>query len=401
MSDDHKPRGVEDNAVEALAGGIVDLQDPNDSLLSSNPEASTDAEETLDALDPHGKHVTIYDVAKLAGVSPSTVSRTFARPGRVNVRTASKVHAAAKQLGYRAHPIMRVQPDRYTRVIAVAVADIANPTYASVVRGVQFEAAKRGYTVLLVDTRESKLGERNEVTRALQIVDGVILTSSRLSDSDIYQLTKVKPLVVVNRIVPGVPSAISDMSQGMGAVVQKLHELGHRTLTYMTGPEASWMDGARWRILSMNCEKYGIRLVRTPPQNPTVAGGSKAFQAWLERPSSAIVAYNDLMAIGAMRTAQNLGFRVPEDITITGIDNIFAAELTTPGLSTVTTGNRLLGRSACRHLINSIHSRLPTSEVKMVVPVELVPRGSHGPVNPDLKERILSVTRAALAARAQ
>ena len=98
------------------------------------------------------KKVTIYDIAEAAGVAPSTVSRAFARPGRVHSDTAQLIHETANRLGYRAKPITRHEQGVATNVLAFVAADIANPVFAHIMKGFQMEAAVHGYTVLLIDT---------------------------------------------------------------------------------------------------------------------------------------------------------------------------------------------------------------------------------------------------------
>lgn len=106
------------------------------------------------------KRVTIYDVAKEAGVAPSTVSRAFARPGRVNAETGQRIHEAAAKLGYRVQPIARPEVGTATNVLAYVVADVTNPVYAHIMKGFQQEANAEGYTVLLIDSHEDPAAAR-------------------------------------------------------------------------------------------------------------------------------------------------------------------------------------------------------------------------------------------------
>ena len=181
--------------------------------------------------------ITIYDVARAAGVAPSTVSRAFSRPGRVSAETAERVRRVAQELGYRANPVARALSTSRTRMIALVVSDIANPFYSGIVRGAQDAAGKAGYTVLLVDTRESDVRERAAVERAMATVDGILLASSRMSDSAIRMMSKQKPVVVLNRAIVDVPCVVTDIPRGMrraaewreshidGAVHIPLHDL--------------------------------------------------------------------------------------------------------------------------------------------------------------------------------
>ena len=119
---------------------------------------------------PPARAVTIYDVAREAGVAPSTVSRAFSRPGRVHAATAERVREVAGRLGYRANPLARALSTARTHLLALVVSDVANPFYAEIVRGAQAAAARAGSTVLLVDAQESDRTERAAVERALAAV---------------------------------------------------------------------------------------------------------------------------------------------------------------------------------------------------------------------------------------
>ena len=142
---------------------------------------------------PTGKPPTIYDVARAAGVAPSTVSRAFARPGRVNAETAERVRRVAAELGYRANPIARALSTARTRMVAVLVSDLANPIYAELVRGAQTAAAAAGFVVLVEDTRESPTMEREAAERVLPAVEGILLASSRMPDAAIRMVAKRSP----------------------------------------------------------------------------------------------------------------------------------------------------------------------------------------------------------------
>ncbi len=205
---------------------------------------------------------TIYDVARVAGVAPSTVSRTFARPGRVNADTAARVRAVADELGYRANPIARALSTSKTRMLALMVSDVANPFYSELIRGAQIAASEEGYLVLLADAQESPTLEREALERLIPVVDGIVIGSSRMSDSGLRTIAKQIPLIVLNRELSDVPSVVTDNTAGIHAAVEHLHDLGHTSITYVAGPEASWADGARWRALrdaarSSGCTRTG------------------------------------------------------------------------------------------------------------------------------------------------
>ena len=190
---------------------------------------------------------TIYDVAKAAGVAASTVSRAFARPGRVSAESAQRVFAAAAGIGYRSDALPGLTTTR-TRSLALVVTDITNPFYSELIRGAHEAAGAAGYTILLSHTHEDAQLERAWTQREMTAVDGVLLASSRMSDNAIRMLAKQKPMIVLNRRIPEAPCVITDNPRGARRAVEHLAELGHDAITYVAGPESSWADGVRWHL---------------------------------------------------------------------------------------------------------------------------------------------------------
>ncbi len=320
--------------------------------------------------------MTIYDVARAAGVAASTVSRTFSRPGRVHADTAERVRQAADSLGYRTTPQARAHATTRTGMIAVLVSDIGNPVYAEMVRGVQAAASAAGCTVLLADSQESDRQERAALERALPSVDGVVLAGSRMSDSAIRVIAKQKPLVVLGRAVGDVPSVVPDNGRGMREAVEHLAGLGHSSLGYVAGPAASWAEGTRWRSLLDTATELQLRVRRLGPSTPDVAGGMRAAEELGGHSISAVLAYNDQLAIGVLRGLRGRGVRVPEDVSVVGFDNIGAAELVTPGLTTVAAPLHAGGAAATRALLAMIDGAPGATGSPVVLPVRLVVRES-------------------------
>lgn len=322
------------------------------------------------------KTTTIYDVARLAGVAPSTVSRAFARPGRVNADTAARIRAAAAELGYRANPVARALSTSRTQMIALMISDVTNPYYSELIRGAQVAASQEEYTVLLADARESDVVEREALERVLPTVEGIVIGSSRMSDSTLRYIGKQKPMIVLNRDLAGIPSVVTDNPRGMRRAVEHLGGLGHEHLTYVAGPEASWADGMRWRAMREAGHELSLSTRRLGPVAPTVQGGRAAARELLDHLPTAVVAYNDLIAIGLMLELAGAGIRVPEDVSVVGFDNILPAELVSPGLTTVAAPVRTMGSTAVGNLLAIIRGALHRSEGAFVLPTHLVVRGS-------------------------
>jgi LacI family transcriptional regulator len=325
---------------------------------------------------------TIYDVARECGVAASTVSRAFARPGRVSAETAARIREAADRLGYRTNPLARALPSGKTGMVALLVGDVTNPVNFEIIRGGGDAATKAGYTMVLADTQESASVERQAVDRALALVEGLVLSSSRMSDSAIRVFAKQRPVVVVNRAFPDVPCIVTDNARGMRRAVEHLGELGHKTLTYIAGPEASWADGMRWRAAREACFELELRIRRLGPYPPTVAGGIAAAKDLSKAPTTAVLTYNDLLAIGLLRGLRRLGVRVPEEISVVGFDNVFGSDFSTPALTTIAAPLRDLGSSAVQHLVAQLHGTPPRTGQPMVLPVRLVVRESTAQASP-------------------
>lgn len=321
---------------------------------------------------------TIYDVARAAGVAPSTVSRTFARPGRVSFETAQRVRVAAEELGYRAKSVTLPgsERDRHTRMIALVVSDISNPAYFELIRGAEEAAAEAGYIVLLAHTHESDRKEREALERTMPLVDGILLTSSRMSDSAIRMVAKQKPIIIANRAVSGVASVVPDNPRGMRRAAEHLAVAGRRSILYVAGPEASWTDGTRWRALREAALELELRVHRIGPFEPTTDGGRSAATTWLENRVPAVILYNDLMALGFLRELRRHGVRIPEEVAVVGFDNIQGLDLVSPSLSSVVAPMHALGTTAMNNLLAMTRGALPTSNQPVMLPTRLVVRRS-------------------------
>lgn len=336
---------------------------------------------SADHRDPQASPIiapTIYDVARHAGVAPPTVSRTFARPSRVSFDTAQKVRAAAEELGYRVKSANRAGLDgeRRTKMISLMLADISNPVFFELIRGAEEAASEAGYLVLLNNTHEDDRVERNIIERTLPMVDGVLLTSSRMSDSAIRMMAKQKPTVVANRAVNGVASVVPDNARGMRRAAEHLASCGRRNILYAAGPEASWSDGMRWRALRESALELELKVHRMGPFEPTSAGGRRAAQHWLDHRAPAVVLYNDLMAMGFLRELRQHNVRIPQDVAVVGFDNVQELDLISPSLSSVAAPMHAIGATAVQNLLAMVRGATHTASKPVVVPSRLVVRES-------------------------
>lgn len=320
---------------------------------------------------------TIYDVARKAGFSPSTVSRALHKPGRVGPETEKAVRDAAESLGYRINPMARYVTTGLTGAVALVLSDITNPVFFDLVRGAERSTALTGQTLVVAETRASPQVEHEAIERLLPTVDGIILASSRLGQDEIRRLSEHKNVVLVNRNVEGVPSIVPHFKPGIRDAVGHLAGLGHTSVAYLAGPEAIWMSRHRFKLLQEEAAQEGISLMATSSAEPTLEGGRNALAEVLNTGASAVVAYNDLMAIGLLLAAGDRKISVPARLSIVGFDDIFGARFTSPPLTTIRTPLALAGEEAVRRLaVMTSGEACPPNEN---LQTEFVLRRSTGP----------------------
>jgi len=322
---------------------------------------------------------TIYDIAKEAGVATSTVSRAFSNPDRVNESTREHVLEVARRLGYRANPLARSLPSGRTRTIAMLVSDITNPHYFEMIRGAERRAKAAGLTLVLVNTEESAQTERNQIEQLSRAVDGFIVASSRMGDDTLTMLAREHNLALISRQLDGLPSAVVDHEEGSRQIVEHLASHGHRSLVYLAGPRSSWIGAQRWHAVCAAAKRLGITIERLGPFNPTVSSGGAAADAALGVGATGVIAHNDLLAIGVMRRFADRDIEVPQDVSVVGFDDIFAAELCHPALTTLGGPHEDAGRYAVELLMESASATTDPAEPRnIVLPSHLVIRQSTG-----------------------
>lgn len=317
---------------------------------------------------------TIYDIARHLGLSPSTVSRALNKPGRVNARTEQRIREAAAELNYRINPMARALPTGRTHTLGLILTDITNPVYFTLVRGAERVAAAEGYTLVLAESQESDALEAETAERLLQSVDGLVLVASRLDDAHIGALAERKPLVLVNRVVDGVSGVVPDVLPGIREALDHLASLGHASLAFLSGPTASWMSRLRWETLLDEAPRRGMTIVEIGPGAPTLDGGQRGLRRVQASGVSAVVAYNDLMAIGLLRACRCAGIDVPSRLSIVGFDDIFGSDFTSPPITTIRTPLDLAGEEA----VHRVLAALGADDVRQPrrVSAEFVLRGS-------------------------
>lgn len=319
---------------------------------------------------------SLTEVAKHAGVSIATASRAFSEPDRLAPSTLDRVRRAATELGY-ATPQATVG----TRTIGVVVPDAANPVYATLLKAVQGQAWHGRHRIVLFDTDEDLRRERESIELARRL-DGLLLCSPRLPETEVVTLLGDTPTVVVNRSIRGTVSVVMDAEHGPSQAVEHLAALGHRRIAYASGPLGSWADDRRADTVERACERYGIGLTRLSHHAASIQGGRAAAAAAAASGATAIIAYNDLVALGLEAGLADLGRTCPADVSIVGIDDIDLAGAVTPSLTTVRMPIARSGALAVELLLNLLTGAGVDDPPEL--PSQLIVRGSTAPPRSDV-----------------
>lgn len=298
--------------------------------------------------------VTIYEVAAKAAVSPSTVSRAFTVPDLLRGDTLQRVLEAARDLGYHPNRAARALITGKTGNIGVVVPDISNPFFASMLKGSSARARESGHVLFLADTEEDSALEESLVAAMARQVDGLVLCSPRLAGARLVELLGGLPSVLVNRTESDLPSVVMDSGDGARQAVEHLAALGHRRVAYLSGPGTSWSNRQRLQGLLGAAEAAGVEVAELGPFTPRFASGLQAADLVLADGATAVIAYNDLMALGVLARLQARGVRVPEDLSVVGCDDIAMAAMATPPLTTVVMPMEAAGRAAIDVLLGRL-----------------------------------------------
>jgi LacI family transcriptional regulator len=319
---------------------------------------------------------TLRDVAAAAGVSTATVSKYVNGAQRFSPAVEATIKAVIADLGYRSNPLAQSMITGRTKSIGLSVLDIGNPHFTSIVKGANRVALAHGYTLLLVDTEENPGREQGLLEALSRRVDGMIVFS-RMPEHEMAWMTALeKPLVFFGRLAQlTLPSVSSDDHRGAYMVAQHLVALGHKRIAYL-GFSRSRRDEERRGGIRACLAANGLSLTEFEGHSPSAPEGerlSSSIMLGAARPD-ALICYNDLMALGFMKEAQTLGFRLPADISVTGFDNIEFGRYTSPPLTTVDLQSESMGMAAMEKLIAIIDGR-PTDGFTTIAP-QLVLRGS-------------------------
>lgn len=328
---------------------------------------------------------TIYDVARLAGVSTATVSRALNDSGQIAPGTRLTIEAAVEQLGYRPNTIARSLVTKATHTIALLLPDISNPFYASLVSGIQQHALKSGNTMLLCMTEGDAEQEEQYLSllRAKQVdgalVDGLVLPPERIARF----VEDGFPIVCLDRDVnsPSVPLVQVDNRLGARLAIDHLLSLGHTRIAHVMGAQ-SRISEERLAGYGASLAAVGIAVSGRLVQRGgfTEEGGYTATKRLLESDVelTAVFAANDLSALGAITAIVAHGKRVPDDVSVVGFDDLRLASFTSPPLTTVQQPAFEIGEHAAQILLDRIKGAAPGG-LRFLHPPTLVVRESTAP----------------------
>lgn len=326
--------------------------------------------------NPSPGRVRLKDVAQALGLSPSTVSRAFTDPDRGNFQTVERIMQVAHQMGYRRQPSVGLEPT-LSRTINMIVQDSSNPFYVNFLHGVLEKARLANYLTIVADTGEDLSMERAYIRRLNQAVDGIIAAAPTTPDSELRELARTTPVVLFNREVSSVSSVVAFDPNDVFLLVQHLYNLGHRRIVFCAGPKFAWSNKIRTERLEYITREFGIELEVIGPFIPTVQQGQIAASfALLQRPT-AIMGFNDQLAIGVIQYLLSQGYDVPGDFSVTGFDNTQSASIVHTGLTCLSAPLNEAGHAAVDLLFHRLAGHLDVKNIRLNA--ELVVRGSTGP----------------------
>lgn len=332
---------------------------------------------------------TIYDVASLAGVSLATVSRVINDHPNVRPSTREKVLAAMRDLGYQPSLVAAALTTKQTNTIGLLVPDISNPFFAEICRSVEDACAERGFSTIICNTDERMDREAAQIALLRQKgVDGMIFSSALEGDEHILRLIQSDyPIVLLSRGLDGqaVDTVSVDDFEGGLVATRYLLNIGHRRIALLGGPLRSTPGLYRKKGFEAAFEQQ-----RVAPDPALIFSGEFTIQSGMAMAEqmiqtvtplpTAIVAGNDLIAIGAIKVLRRHGIRVPKDISVVGYDHTSLADVVDPVLTSVEQPIELMGRKAVELLAERIAGRRTVAS-KVVLPPRLVLGDSTSPLS--------------------
>lgn len=335
---------------------------------------------------------TLRDVAQEAGVHPATASRALnpATRSLVNEETASRVVRVATAMGYRPNPIARSLKTSRSATVGVVIPDLTNPLFPPIVRGIEDVLGPAGYGAWIVNTDNDPERERTQVEglRSRQ-VEGFILGTALLEDPLLAQLQSEQvPMVLINRRTANqsIASVTADDTAGVATAIEHLVRLGHRRIAHLAGPQDTSTGKIRLQAYRQALDEHGLETdsaLVAECRSWTEQEGARGLRELLDAGTSftAVLAGNDLLALGCYDVFEERGIVCPRDLSVIGFNDMPFIDKLRPPLSSVRVPHYDLGVEAARMLLDRLQD--PTRSPRSVLlPLSLVLRQSTGPPAP-------------------
>jgi LacI family transcriptional regulator len=333
---------------------------------------------------------TLADVARAAGVHPGTASKAL-NPDtqwRVSAGTVRRVVAAAEKLGYQPNAFARALRTRRSHLAGVIVPDLTNPLFPPIVRGIEKALGQAGYTAVIANSDNDPERERSlfAALRARQ-ADGFILATARRQDPLVdAAVAEGVPMVLVNRLTDrrAVPAVAPDEAAGIAAAVDHLTGLGHRRIGHISGPQELSTGYLRYRAFLEAVDRHGLDPGRCPvvfaDAYSDEAGRAASRELFAADPAvTAVLAANDLLALGCLDTLVAAGRSCPADVSVVGFNDMPMISRLAPPLTTVHVPQREIGEAAARLLLQQLEEPVNLRPSSLLLGCDLVVRGSTAP----------------------
>jgi DNA-binding LacI/PurR family transcriptional regulator len=317
------------------------------------------------------KNYTSQDVAEIAGVSQSTVSRVFAGSTNVSEKKRKKILAAAEKLDYKPNAHARSLITRRTMMIGIVMRNIRNPFYSAVLEIFHNRFSALGYHLIFINSENEEIQE-SEITRLLEYnVEGVIITDALLSSSASQKFKRYGIAVILfNRYTEQMESSAVFCDNYLAAkqIASYLVEMGHRSFAFISGPSDTSTTIDRLKGFKEVLEERKVTDLMIEPGNYTFESGFKAAQELMTKNKNidCIFCGNDIIALGVMDAIRTIGLRIPEDVSVVGFDNIRMSEWPSYALTTWEQPLEEMVDSTVELLLTEISDKKSTAQIVMM-----------------------------------
>lgn len=314
--------------------------------------------------------ITIKDIAKRTGVSHSTVSRALGGNSLISVETSDRIRKVAREMGYQPSAAARSLKTNQTKVIGVIVNSIDDPFFSEILFGIEDAAQQAGYSLFIASSQYDPIREQNIVqTMMEQRTDGVIICSSSFSaDKGRQLLANGFPVVVVNyKATENFNYSIyHDDIDGSQQLTRHLLNLGHNKIAYLGNSKSGRTTQDRLNGFKKEMRKAGINILpnfvyEVQGSEPCLGIESLNYYLNLQEKPTAIMCFNDTIAIGLLHACNQRGIRVPADLSVTGFDNITFSAFTCPPLTTLDQPKYSIGNEAAHLLLDLLSNKIVNS----------------------------------------